>query len=149
LAVEAAGERKRRWLIGAGDWPAATRARRDCVAFLRRAAAPGTDIAAAELIFGELVGNGVRHARTRVIVEVCAGEAPRLCVRNDGTAGPFAPCAARDDAEHGRGLFIVSRIASELHIDRDAGDIVITALIPVYRGPSSGITKPIASPTGE
>jgi anti-sigma regulatory factor (Ser/Thr protein kinase) len=149
LAGEPAGERKRRWLIGAGDWLATTRARRDCVAFLRHAAAPATDIAAAELIFGELVGNAVRHARTRVIVEACAGDAPQLCVRNDGTARAFAPRSAREDAEHGRGLFIVSRIAPELRIDRDAGDIVITALLPVYQGPSAGTTTPIASPTGE
>lgn len=148
MAAEAAGERKRRWLIGAGDWLATTRARRDCVDFLRHAT-DATDIAAAELIFGELVGNAVRHARTRVIVEACAGETPRLCVRNDGSARAFAPRSARDDAEHGRGLFIVSRIAPELRIDREAGDIVVTALLPVYRGSSAGTTSPIARPTGE
>jgi len=92
---------------------------------------------------------GLKTSRTRVIVEACAGEAPRLCVRNDGSARAFAPRSARDDAEHGRGLFIVSRIAAELHIDREAGDIVVTALLPVYRGSSTGTTTPIARPAGE
>ena len=77
------------------------------------------DVAAAELIGGELIGNVVRHAPGAIDVAVdCEGEAVRLYVQDTG--GPLPPLdrsAHGALAESGRGLLIVAALGSELHCD--------------------------------
>src|SRR5665213_3012657 len=76
------------------------------------------DVAAAELVFGELVGNTLRHAPGAVDVELNWDDpaAPVLFVRD---AGPGYAAVARQpshDAESGRGLFLISKLTREFTV---------------------------------
>ena len=77
------------------------------------------DVAAAELIGGELIGNVVRHAPGAIEVAVdCDGDSVRLYVQDTG--GPLPPVDAAQYgvlSESGRGLLIVAALGSELHCD--------------------------------
>ena len=76
------------------------------------------DIQAAELVFGELAGNAVRHARGAIVVEVNWEDpaAPVLSVLDEGPG--YAPRTARPshDAESGRGLFLISQLTREFTV---------------------------------
>jgi serine phosphatase RsbU (regulator of sigma subunit)/anti-sigma regulatory factor (Ser/Thr protein kinase) len=111
-----------------------TRDVRDNVLAALRARTETLDAAAAALIFGELTANAIRHAPGPIDVELRweAGGAPVLIVYDEG-----AGCACtgdlalpRDDAESGRGLFLVSRLAREFSLARrpDRGTIARAVL---------------------
>ncbi|MFI6576174.1 ATP-binding protein [Nocardiopsis sp. NPDC050513] len=109
--------------IGAGrDAPA--RARRDVKHFLRH---PGhADLAdAAVLVVSELVTNAVEHGRPPVRVNLTwvddgAHSTLRLDVHDQGRIASY-PAAehADDDAESGRGLFIVDHLAVRWGLTQD------------------------------
>ncbi len=112
------------------------RAFRACVA--RLAECGESDLDAAELIYGELVANVLRHAEGAVEVrlEVDDAEPPVLVVRDHGPglrAHPWSP--HRDPyAESGRGLAIVELLAREIDVGRaDDGGTVVRATLPVTR----------------
>ncbi len=81
------------------------------MAYLRARGVADADYSSAELIFGELVGNVVRHAPGPIAITVeWDGEYPRLIVADEGPG--FTP--VHDQmlpenilAEGGRGLFLV------------------------------------------
>jgi len=72
------------------------------------------DFASAELIYGELIGNVVRHAPGPIDVEVTLDrERVRLVVQSSGgaiTAQPILPMSPL--RESGRGLFIIHKLGS-------------------------------------
>ena len=112
---------------------------RDRVAEL---ATPASDVAGAELIYGELVGNAVRYAPgpVEVRLEVDDGDPPVLTVRDHGPGLRCQPRTPRRDpyAESGRGLGIVELLAHDLVVDRPSdGGTVIRVVLPVT--PRAGV----------
>jgi anti-sigma regulatory factor (Ser/Thr protein kinase) len=106
---------------------------RDCVASL---AASPSEVDAAELIYGELVANTVRHANGTVDVrlELRDREAPVLVVRDHGPGLHVVPWSPRRDpyAESGRGLGIVELLARDVAVgDAEGGGTVVRATLPV------------------
>ena len=94
------------------------------------------DVAAAELIYGELVANTVRYANGAVEVrlELIDSKPPVLVVRDHGPGLRCHPWTPRRDvyAESGRGLGIVELLAREVAVgEADGGGTVIRATLPV------------------
>lgn len=96
-------------------------------------ATPDSDVDAAELIFGELVANTLRHARGPVEVRLDVDGHAQLVVRDRGPGFVPAPREAGDHDEHGRGLFIVRCLASDVRVVRiPGGGTEIRATLPVF-----------------
>ena len=124
---------QRDWRIDAGDHAAAYRARREFADELRKVRWQNADYASAELIFGELVHNAVRHARSLVQVELIIDASPRLLVRDDGPGFWFRePTLAPPEAERGRGLGIVRAVARGMHFERRGDASVVTVQLPLW-----------------
>lgn len=70
-----------------------------------------------ELVVSELMGNVVRHAQTPVTVRLGVGQTVRVEV-HDGNAIIPAVAEAAEDAEAGRGLFIISNVAMNWGVDQ-------------------------------
>jgi anti-sigma regulatory factor (Ser/Thr protein kinase) len=109
-----------RWSFDSHDAVAAQNARHAFSARLRSGLVPEEDICAAELVFGELVGNVARHAPgpTDVVLD-WSGPRPVLHVLDTGPGFEHLACLPSDAmSESGRGLFLVSSLAQELHVSR-------------------------------
>ena len=125
-----------RWCVQLPDSTEALRKRHEFREYLRRHGRAGDDYLSAELIFGELVWNAVRYAPgpIEVLVEWPDG---RAMIHVSDTGYPVDTHAAEPAdpyAERGRGLLIVSRLASSTitsTIYADAGKTVSVAL-PVH-----------------
>ena len=110
----------RGWSFDVANAARAAKARREFVSFLASAGFAGPSLSAAELVFGELVGNVYRYARGRaeVIVDV-SGTAAVLHVLDDGEGFELKPRLPADlYSERGRGLFLVDVFADEFSIER-------------------------------
>jgi anti-sigma regulatory factor (Ser/Thr protein kinase) len=111
------------WSFDALDAWAAKGTRSAFVRALREFGSPDSDFASAELIFGELVSNVVRHAPGRIELRLdWAGEAPLLHVIDTGA--PFTSQGALPDdpfSEGGRGLFLIAALGTSLHVEALAG----------------------------
>ncbi len=121
------------WAFATDDARAAVDARQQFVEFLRRRAFAAEFVASAELIFGELLGNVVRHAPGRVeIAFVRTGDAYELHVIDSGEpfeeSGRLLPEDDLSDA--GRGLFIISHLCDALRSEHvpNTGNHVVAVL---------------------
>lgn len=103
------------WYFQCEDASSAADARPSFTKHLRqRNVAPET-VYAAELVFGELVGNVVRHAPGPIEIElVWRDDGPVLAVRDRGKPFTIGTIALPEDpeAESGRGLYLISAFAS-------------------------------------
>jgi anti-sigma regulatory factor (Ser/Thr protein kinase) len=115
--------RRRSWAFDAENAEAAHDARAEFIAYLREHRPADGDFAAAELVFGELVGNVVRHAPGAIEIQVdCTGARATLHVIDRGRGFVRDPSLPPDMlSESGRGLYIVSRLAHALRAERIAG----------------------------
>lgn len=111
------------WSFDAENAQAAHDARSEFVAHLRRRAGPQEDFEAAELIFGELVGNVVRHAPGAIDVQLqWTDRHPVLHVTDRGKGFVRNPSLPSDPlSESGRGLYIISLLARSVRIERVPG----------------------------
>lgn len=108
------------WTFTSEDARAAVDARAQFVEFLHEAGSDEELIDRAELIFGELLGNVVRHAPGPVEVSFhLAGDVANLHVIDSGSGFALSEPHLPDDAfsELGRGLFIVAQLASAVRVD--------------------------------
>ena len=127
------------WSAELTDISQATGIRRAFRDYLLRYATPGSDVPAAELILGELLGNVVRHASGRASMRlVWHGPRATLVVCDCGPGfQKRAPPAAHADpsAERGRGLKLVRAFAVKLNVrnNRDGGGASVSAVLPVLR----------------
>jgi PAS domain S-box-containing protein len=123
------------WTFDAENARAAHDARADFVAYLTHNGAIG-DLAGAEIIFGELIGNVVRHAPGPIEVQLeWSGAQPALHVTDRGPGFDRAP-ALPDDVlkESGRGLFIVDALGGGLRVEHVPGyGTHIATPLPVHR----------------
>ncbi len=112
-----------RWSFDAENAKAAQDARGEFVEYLRRQTEDHESIETAELVFGELVGNVVRHAPGAIDIDVeWSNGSPALHVLDRGPA--FKPPSNLPDdllSESGRGLFIVRQLSSMLQVEHVPG----------------------------
>ena len=116
-----------------GDWsmhwsfdvrdPRTTRdVRQLFMGYLRAKGKSGEDYDSAELVFGELLGNVVRHAPGLADVEVeWRSAAPVLHVLDRGTGYDTRDTLPDADSESGRGLFLVTHLTQEFTVTRLPG----------------------------
>lgn len=111
------------WSFNAENAQAATGARTGFVKYLRDHADDDTAIEAAELVFGELIGNVVRHAPGPIDLRLdWSLERPVLHVIDRGP--PFSnPAELPIDplSEGGRGLFIAQELSERVSIEHVGG----------------------------
>jgi serine phosphatase RsbU (regulator of sigma subunit)/anti-sigma regulatory factor (Ser/Thr protein kinase) len=148
------GARERRWQFEAEDARAAYAMREDYFRTLERACRLDEDTSAAcSMIFGELIGNAVRHAPGSLSVSLEArGDDLVLHVIDKGPGFAYEPALPKSLwDEGGRGLFLVGTLARDVQVERLAGmGSHITATLPVNRTPNvAGRALPArANPSG-
>jgi anti-sigma regulatory factor (Ser/Thr protein kinase) len=109
------------WTLYVNDAGAAVDARANFVRFLQGVGNTEDFLDRAELVFGELLGNVVRHAPGPVEITVeLNDDAIVLHVIDSGPPLRTAKHRLPDDllSERGRGLFIVEQLAAEMHVER-------------------------------
>ncbi|HWT06065.1 MAG TPA: SpoIIE family protein phosphatase, partial [Xanthomonadales bacterium] len=116
-AASAARDWTMRWRFDPHDWRRAYDVR-ETLAETLTAYGAGVDVPAAELVFGELVGNAVRHAPGFVDVELTWEDdaTPVLHVIDDGPGYVPRTGLPHQDAESGRGLYIVAQLTREFTV---------------------------------
>jgi anti-sigma regulatory factor (Ser/Thr protein kinase) len=121
------------WTLYAEDARSAMDARARFVEFLLGADCDRDFIDRAELVFGELLGNVVRHAPGSVEISVDSND-EWLVLHVFDSGPPIGPARHRlpDDvfSERGRGLFIVEQLAADIQIERvpDRGNHISVTL---------------------
>jgi serine phosphatase RsbU (regulator of sigma subunit)/anti-sigma regulatory factor (Ser/Thr protein kinase) len=120
VARDVAKERLVHWSFDARDADAARDVRSEFVGELKRFDLNENGLSGAELVFAELLGNVVRYAPKWVDVTLdCSGASPVLHVLDSGPGFRHLPKLPENAlSEHGRGLFIVSRLTEEFHVTR-------------------------------
>ncbi|MBC5801139.1 MAG: ATP-binding protein [Candidatus Eremiobacteraeota bacterium] len=107
------------WVFDVRDVSAATRLRREVVAFLR-GHARDTDDDASELILGELLGNVVKHTPgyAEVALACCEGES-KLYVTDRGPGFTATRATLPEDPldENGRGMFLVHALSRKVSVN--------------------------------
>ena len=129
------------WFLDGEDAGAGAALRHELTEYLRRHAAEGSEIDAAELVVAELLGNTVRHAAGPVWVTVSwPGESPTLTVQDLGPGfDPELLESAVDQSldplqESGRGLFLISHLAPAFEASaREARGMTVSVSLPVAR----------------
>jgi anti-sigma regulatory factor (Ser/Thr protein kinase) len=104
--------------------------------YLRANANDETEIAMAELIFGELVGNVVRHSPGGIDIDVdWSGQYPVLHVIDRGREFSATRNLPQDLlSESGRGLFIVRQLSRKLSVEHVAGyGNHVIAELPIHK----------------
>ena len=116
---------------------AVARLRRMFRTCLARYAMPDSDFHGAELIFGELVANVVRHAPGKIWCQVDWGSVrPTLRVLDEGDGFEAAPRTTLSDveAERGRGLALVDALGVETEVgNRSERGGYVRVVLPVRR----------------
>jgi anti-sigma regulatory factor (Ser/Thr protein kinase) len=115
-------ESLQRWSLDTSDERAVTASRRAFADAFRTRGAAGEDLAMAELVYGELVGNTVRYAPGPVEVIVdWSGPDPVLHVLDRGAGFRHISILPPDLlSESGRGLFIVSALTYDFRVSKGA-----------------------------
>jgi anti-sigma regulatory factor (Ser/Thr protein kinase) len=126
------GETSDRWAFNVSDPAAAYAIKRDYVAALEQY---GTaDVAACEVIFGELIGNVLRYAPGRLGIGLsCDSEGVWLHVMDEGPGFEASADLPEDVwSESGRGLFLVHALARRAVIRRlHVNGSYVKVLLPV------------------
>jgi anti-sigma regulatory factor (Ser/Thr protein kinase) len=121
------------WRFDAEKALHAHRRRPEFIRHLRAHASSASDFAAAELIYGELVSNVVRHANGRIsIVLQWELTFAVLRVRDFGQGFSHDFHLPHSASESGRGLFIVHRLARKLEIEKHPTGSEVSANLPVW-----------------
>jgi anti-sigma regulatory factor (Ser/Thr protein kinase) len=125
------------WAVDVPDALQATRVRPAFRNYLLRYATAESDVAGAELIFGELLGNVVRYAPGPISFRLdWHANRPVLLVSDEGGGFREVPHGTLDDpyAESGRGLALVRALAGEILMgNRPNGGAYVSAVLPVRR----------------
>ena len=110
------------WSFDARDARSTHDVRELFLAYLRAKGKQDADYAGAELVFGELIGNVVRHAPGTVDIEVeWRGDAPVLHVLDRGPGYDRAEALPPTLSETGRGLYLVATLTREFTVTRLPG----------------------------
>lgn len=129
-AAELPGRLAREWRIASQDANAGAAARREFTEHLRRYSADDDGLTGASIVFGELVSNAIRCARSEVLVELAIDRSAILRVIDDGECFHFDRIKwPTDEAEHGRGLSIVNAFSHRLTVERKPFECRVTAYL--------------------
>jgi len=111
-----------RWAIHTGEMLGVAAARRSFAQAFRSRGATPSDVAMAEVVFGELVGNAVRYAPGPVdVIADWSGADPVLHVLDSGPGFRHISILPPDLlSESGRGLFIVSALTHDFRVAKGA-----------------------------
>jgi PAS domain S-box-containing protein len=123
------------WAFDARQSRVARDVRELFVAYLRAKGSSDADYAAAELVFGELIGNVARHAPGLVDVEIeWRGNAPVLHVLDRGPGYERTEQLPPSESESGRGLYLISKLTREFTVTRLPGyGSHARAVLPIER----------------
>jgi anti-sigma regulatory factor (Ser/Thr protein kinase) len=120
LTIRVGAERPavRRWAFRADDAERATSVRREFARVLTSSGASREEAADAEVVFGELLGNVVRHTAGEAEAALDLSDVhPVLHVLDRGTGFRFYPRLPHDTlSESGRGLYITTRLARDVSV---------------------------------
>lgn len=108
----------------------------EIMSLLRSKGTADSDFDAAELIYGELIGNLIRHASGKVTIQFeWSEDFPTLSVSEEQGYATPAICLPSDPlAESGRGLFIVKALARDFTVmESDGTGGAACAVLPVKR----------------
>jgi len=133
--------RPERWAFEAADAVSAQGARVAFSRYIARTCTADADVVACELIFGELIGNVVRHAPGSLeIVLEWRDDRAVLHVYDRGPGLTWSAPALPDTfAEGGRGLYIVAQLAHALQVEPAAGrGTHVAVTLPVERRAAGG-----------
>lgn len=122
------------WQFHAADAAEALSFRRDFVDFLRACCTDDSDCDGAEIVFGELVTNVMRHApgAIQITLQSDVHGLVMLDVCDTGDAFAIAPALpATLFSASGRGLYIVSQLCPYLSSTRTANGNRVSAILPV------------------
>jgi anti-sigma regulatory factor (Ser/Thr protein kinase) len=123
---------QREWWIKPGDLGACTAARREFSRYIDAKIAGDAERFDAAIIFGELVGNAVKCARSSVSVELLEDGWTSLRVTDDGECFDKSSIEPQPlDAQSGRGLYIVNQLARTLDIAKGDQLCEVTAELPI------------------
>lgn len=133
------------WYVDGANGDAVRVLRREFADYLGRHADGGSDVAAAELAFAEIVGNIARHATGPAWINLdWSAEAPVLTVHDLGPG--FTPRIALPDdpmSHHGRGLYLVAHMTDELEVaSKRAGGARVSVTLPVRRASERSLDPP-------
>jgi anti-sigma regulatory factor (Ser/Thr protein kinase) len=125
------------WYLDGRDPATIAQLRHEIAGYLGRHAKPGADLAGTEIAVSELLTNVARHAPGPAWVHVdWSGVRPRLDVHDLGPGFELDPQLPENpmQASGGRGLFIVSNVASWLTVEaKRSGGSKVSAELPVER----------------
>jgi anti-sigma regulatory factor (Ser/Thr protein kinase) len=111
-----------RWHLDVRDAAAATALRLKLTASLAHEDFSPEDIANAELVFGELIGNVVRHTRGSWLVDIVidhSGPRTVLHVLDSGAGFRYVSRLVPDPyCESGRGLFLIAAMTADFEVDQ-------------------------------
>ncbi len=133
------------WYFDASEREATSALRREFRRYIERHAAPGSDVAGAELALAEMVANVVVHGGGRGWVHVDWPDELRVTVYDLGAGFTLDHTRLPDEApaDSGRGLYIVSRLSSSLEIAaRRGGGSEVRTVIPVKRAEATSFDPP-------
>ena len=118
VAMGARSERIVRWSFPSSDASAAGEVRREFARILRGAHAGEAEVADAVTVFGELLGNVVRHTEDDVEAALdMTAEEPVLHVLDRGPGFKFYARLPKDSmSESGRGLYIATKLARDVSV---------------------------------
>lgn len=138
------------WLFSSTNAVAAQNARKAFVMLLELRGSCAARCGDAELVFGELVGNAIRHAPgpIRVCLE-WPDEDPVLHVIDEGPQFSLTHVAPADTSESGRGLLIAALLTKSLSLRRIHGRNQVTAVLfasQPYVGPSKPCVPELVLP---
>lgn len=142
-----------RWHLDASDPVTATALRKKFTASLPHERFSANNIADAELVFGELIGNIVRHAGTNYQAQIVVDHSgPRtvLHVLDNGAGFRYVSRLVPDPySEHGRGLFLIAALTADFVVGQrpDGGSHARAVLQGRFPSPFPEVT-PRALSTG-
>jgi serine phosphatase RsbU (regulator of sigma subunit)/anti-sigma regulatory factor (Ser/Thr protein kinase) len=123
-------ENRRTWELDARDATSAWRTKRAVLWYLSEALSDETQLATAELIVGELLGNVARHSPGRAQVIVQRGNGT-VTVSVSDRGAPFHAGGGRIDpmAESGRGLFLIRSLAQDVRIEHTGSGNTVSVVL--------------------
>jgi anti-sigma regulatory factor (Ser/Thr protein kinase) len=119
------------WYFQAACGSEALAARRSFVQFLQDLGVRQSDRYCAEMVFGELVGNAVRHAPGPIDIaaHMNTHDVVVLEIRDTGPDFALSPRPPPLHSECGRGLYIVSLLTTDLRSENTGFGNKVTAIL--------------------
>ena len=127
------------WHFRSADAVDALPERKAFVKFLRAECAPESDFQAAEIVYGELVANVVKHAPGPVEIMLRSNARGTVTLEVCDSASDFKiarPVEPPLDSENGRGLYIIWQLCGNLSRKQTAQGGKVSVVLPAVPLPS-------------